>query len=86
MNFFSGWVNEAGHGWRVWWMEVVEAPQRFSGSLQPGHDLFLHCFPGEETDKDRTIMDLRIGRGEREKEDERVALLEGKRCLPESPM
>ena len=28
----------------------------------------------------------RIGRGEREKEDERVALLEGKRCLPESPM
>ena len=28
----------------------------------------------------------RIGRGEREKEDERAALLEGKRCLPESPM
>ena len=38
-------------------MEVVEAPQRFSGSLQPGHDLFLHCFPGEETDKARTMMD-----------------------------
>ena len=51
MNFFSGWVNEAGHGWRVWWMEVVEAPQRFSGSLQPGHDLFLHCFPGENVKK-----------------------------------
>ena len=28
----------------------------------------------------------RIGRGEREKEDEGVAPLEGKRCLPESPM
>ena len=51
-------------------MEVVEAPQRFSGSLQPGHDLFLHCFPGEETDKDKTMIDqygagLEEGRGRR---------------------